>query len=170
MAEAIFRGAVKADLADGRDFGGQGATVLGAMKAGQRLGYFDSYVWAFGIDDVIDCIVRKSPVVLGISWYPNMSNPDPSGLISIGGGNPAGHCIMANGYWPQHPDFGDVIVLTNSWGSDWGLRGRCYLRVSDAKRLLEDEEGEAVTPHEVRQRATMVPPDGEGADHLLDFK
>lgn len=160
FAERIFSLAEQFDKVDGRDYGGAGATVLAAMKAGQSLGYFDSYVWAFGIDDVIDTIVRKSPVLLGIPWYPSMSEPDNRGLLTIGGGGPPkGHCIMANGFWPSHPDFGNVIVLTNTWGSSWGINGRCYLKVEDAKRLIVDEQGEVAVPHEIAQQPTEVPPE-----------
>src|ERR1044072_7987713 len=136
------------------------------MKAGVKLGYSTSSYWAFGIDDVIDCIVRQGPILLGISWFESMSNPDSDGFIPVDfGGSSSGHCIMANGYWPRHPDFGDVIVLTNTWGSDWGLRGRGYIHVSALGRLLQ-MDGEAVKPHDV----AIEPPHigGTGADHLFD--
>lgn len=131
-------------------------TLIGGMKAGQSIGYFYSYLWCFGVDDIIDTIVRKSPVVLGLPWYSGMSNPSAGGLLSVTGSDPTGRCILANGYWPQHPDFGDVIVLTNSEGRYWGINGRAYLRVSDLKSLLLDG-GEAVVPHEVIQKPSVSP-------------
>jgi hypothetical protein len=167
MAEKIFKGAVQIDKLEGRDFGGEGATVLAAMKACQELSYFDSYAWCFGIDDVCDTLVRRGPVILGINWYDGMESPDERGLLTVSGSVAGGHCILANGFWPGHPDFGDIIVLTNSWGNDWGIRGRCYIRYDDLRDLLRDQ-GEAVHPHSVRQTWSSVPTDGQSANHTLD--
>jgi C1A family cysteine protease len=59
---------------------------------------------------------------------------------------------MANGFWPAHPHFGDVLVLTNSWGKTWGINGRAYLPVEDAVRLLS-EDGEVAAPTDYPARA-----------------
>lgn len=169
FAEKLYTKTVEIDVAEGRNFGGAGATLLAGMKAGVEFGYYTSYYWAFGIDDVIDCIVRQGPILLGIPWYESMSNPDSDGFIPVDAkGQSSGHCIMANGYWPRHPDFGDVIVLTNTWGSDWGLRGRGYIHVSALSRLLSID-GEAVKPHDVAiEPPSVTPVGGIGADHLFD--
>jgi hypothetical protein len=149
FAERLFKLTEEIDIKEGRNYYGRGATLLASMKAGVKLGYYDSFYWCFGIDDVIDCIVRQGPVLLGIPWYESMSTPDANGLIPEPYGKPEGHCIMANGYWPGHPDFKDVAVLTNTWGLDWGLRGRAYIKIGMLKELLQ-EGGEAVKPHDVR--------------------
>jgi hypothetical protein len=138
----IFAGARWIDREEGRYYP-EGATVLAGMKACLRGNLFKKYVWNFGIDDTIAWICRRGPVVLGINWYDSMYDPSERGLLSIGGRIAGGHAIMANGYWPGHPDFGDVLVLTNSWGLGWGIRGRGFLPVGDAKRLLS-EYGESV--------------------------
>ena len=140
----IYDAARAVDRSEGRNYD-SGATVLAGMKACQRAKYFSKYVWCFGIDDTINWIVRRGPVVLGINWYEGMFEPNPEGLLRISGGIAGGHAILANGFWPAHPKFGDVLVLTNSWGRDWGLNGRCYLPVEDATRLLS-EDGEVAAP------------------------
>lgn len=167
-AEKIFAGATQIDKLEGRDFGGTGATMIAAMKACQEFGWFDEYAWCFSIDDVCDTLVRRGPVILGIDWYDSMFTPDERGLLTVGRGDKGGHCVLANGFWPGHPDFGDLIVLTNSWGNEWGLRGRAYIRYADLKDLLLDS-GEAVHPHSVRQTHSSTPlKGGEAADHLID--
>jgi len=122
------------------------------MKAIQRGKYISKYGWCFGIDDTIDWIVRRGPVVLGINWYDQMYETSPDGLITVGGQIVGGHAIMANGYWPGHPKFGDVLVLTNSWGKVFGINGRGYLPVESASRLLS-EDGEVAAPTDIPIRA-----------------
>jgi len=140
----IYAAAQSVDRSEGRNYD-SGATVLAGMKACQRAKYFSKYVWCFGIDDTINWIVRRGPVVLGINVYTSMFRPTAEGLWTISGRLEGGHAILANGFWPNHPKFGDILVLTNSWGRDWGLNGRVYLRVEDAARLLS-EDGEVAAP------------------------
>lgn len=146
----VFAAAREIDRSEGRWYP-EGATVIAGAKACYRAKYFKSYGWNFGIDDTINWIIRRGPVVLGINWYESMYEPTPGGLIEVVGDIAGGHAIMANGYWPAHPTFGDVLVLTNSWGKYWGVDGRGYLPVETANRLLkEDGESLAVVDLPVR--------------------
>lgn len=140
----LYSKAREIDQREGR-FYTAGATTLAAVKGCKEMGLFGKYVWNFGIDDTIDWIIKRGPVVLGINWYESMYETLPGGLIDVSGPVVGGHAIMANGYWPRHPDFGDVLVLTNSWGVNWGIRGRGFLPIDSAKRLLS-EDGESVAP------------------------
>jgi hypothetical protein len=124
----------------------EGASVLAGAKACLKTGYIGKYYWAFGIDDVIDALVRKGPLVLGINWRESMYQTTKDGLVQLYGRTVGGHAIMANGYWPKHPIFNeDVVVWTNSWGMDYGVKGRGFIRVSDLATLLS-EDGEACIP------------------------
>ena len=143
-AMKIYAAAQEVDRSEGRNYE-EGATVLAGMKACFRAKYFSKYVWCFGIDDTINWIVRKGPVILGINWYSGMYETQSGGLLRVGGEIVGGHAIMANGFWPAHPQFGDVLVLTNSWGKSWGINGRGYLPIEDAVRLLK-EDGEVAAP------------------------
>lgn len=140
----IYAAARQIDMDAGREYD-SGATVIAGLQACRRANYFSKFVWCFGIDDTINWIVRKGPVILGINWYDAMYEPSVGGLLEIGGPIVGGHAIMANGYWPAHPVFGDVLVLTNSWGKGWGINGRAYLPVESAARLLK-EDGEVAAP------------------------
>lgn len=120
-----------------------GASVLGGAQACKNRGYISGYRWAFGIDDVIDTLVAKGPVVLGINWYDGMYETAQDGLVIVNGPCVGGHCILATGYWPNHPVFHtDVIQWTNSWGANYGENGKGYIRVSDLDMLLQ-QQGEA---------------------------
>jgi hypothetical protein len=120
----------------------EGASMLAGAKAAKNGGWISAYRWAFGIDDLVDTLAEIGPVVLGISWRENMFDTTLDGLVDIGGSVAGGHCILANGYWPDHPKHGEVVVLTNSWGRSWGLNGVGFIRVPDLAALLEDQ-GEA---------------------------
>lgn len=132
------------------NFWDDGASVLAGAKAMQRTGALNHYAWAFGIDDVLQTLMRRGPVVLGINWYSSMYRTNSDGLVNVSGNIVGGHCILANGIWPRHPVFGtDVVVWTNSWGPEYGINGRGYITVSDLDRLLR-ENGEAVIPTDTR--------------------
>jgi hypothetical protein len=129
----------------------EGASVLAGARAVQKSQYVSRYHWAFDIQDVIESLVRKGPVVLGVNWYEDMYSTNSDGLVQIGGNIVGGHCILANGFWPDHPKFhADVVVWTNSWGPSYGINGAGYIRVSDLTRLLR-EDGEACIPTDLRR-------------------
>jgi hypothetical protein len=152
-ALSLYRKAREVDEEEGRHYS-SGATILAGVKACHRLGLYKRYVWNFGIDDTIDWIVRRGPVILGIPWYESMYETDKDGLIEISGELAGYHGILANGYWPKHPLFGDTLVLTNSWGSGYGLRGKGFLPIPSADKLLQHEGSESVAPTEYPPRRT----------------
>lgn len=117
----------------------EGSSVLAGMKAAQAAGWFDSYRWAFGIEDLVLGLGYNGPAVLGIPWYAGMSDPDPlSGLIRPTGQLQGGHCILAVAVDVPNR----LIVLHNSWGRSWGLDGRAAIRWEDLAKLLR-RDGEA---------------------------
>lgn len=129
----------------------QGASVLAGAKMCQRMGMITSYRWAFGVSQVIDALIDHGPVVLGIPWFDSMYRTGPGGQVSLGGALVGGHAIMAHGYLPSHPQFGEVVAWTNSWGPSYGVHGVGYVRVSDLAMLLA-QSGEAcvLTDHPLR--------------------
>lgn len=142
----LYRQAQAEDRAMGHRWP-EGASVLAGAKACAKQGLVVRYHWAFGVDDVLDALVRKGPVVLGINWYDGMYTTRPlhegAHVVQVSGRIVGGHCILANGYLPDYPGIGEAVVLTNSWGAGWGDRtGSALLRRADLERLLA-EQGEA---------------------------
>lgn len=146
-AFALYRAARDYDAQMGNHWD-EGASLLAGAKAAKAGGWLAEYRWAFGLEEVLDTLVQQGPVVLGIGWYEQMYSTDPSGLVVVDGDRVGGHAIMANGYWPDHPEFGDVVIWTNSWGRDYGLEGCGFIRTADLDRLLRDN-GEACIPLDV---------------------
>jgi hypothetical protein len=129
------------DKAMGNDFGGEGATVLAGAKAARNMGMVGTFRWALTLNDILDTAALFGPVVMGVNWYESMYDTDENGLLTIAGDIAGGHCILINGYYKEHPIFGECVQLMNSWGPTWGVGGVGYLRVPDLRRL-RSEQGE----------------------------
>lgn len=144
FARYVYTAAQKIDEYPGESY--EGTSVLAGAKVMAQHRAVTSYSWAFSIDDVIDALIQKGPVVLGINWYDGMYKA-PRGILSVTGEHVGGHCILAIGYTTSSPKFGgkQTITLQNSWGKGWGVNGLAEISVEDLARLLS-EQGEACIP------------------------
>lgn len=141
FARYIYKQAQKIDEYPGENY--EGTSVLAGAKAMVKNSAITSYSWAFSIDDIIDAIIQKGPVVLGINWYEGMYEA-PNGVLTVSGDHVGGHCILAIGYTSNSKAFGGKpsITLQNSWGPDWGNSGLAEISVSDLEKLFSND-GEA---------------------------
>lgn len=144
FAHHIYQRAKELDPWEGTNY--EGTSVLAGAKALQEIGLIKEYRWCFGIEDVIDAVLTKGPVVLGIHWYESMYDA-PEGILSVSGKIVGGHCITAVGYKLAKDSVTgeDTVILQNSWGSDWGINGIAEIRVSALDALLKNS-GEACVP------------------------
>lgn len=117
----------------------EGTTVLAGVKTAQDLGCFESYRWAFGIDDLVAGLGFSGPSVLGINWYENMTKVAQNGFIEPTGRLQGGHAILARGVNIKNK----YIILRNSWGKQWGKDGDCYITFDNMEKLLK-QNGESV--------------------------
>lgn len=141
FAQSVYHRAKQLDTFPGEDY--DGTSVLAGAKALKELGIVKEYRWCFKIEDVIDAILTKGPVVLGIYWYAGMYDA-PKGSLKVSGEKVGGHCITAVGFVLAKDSVNgeDSILLQNSWGPSWGKWGLAEITVSDLSKLLEDD-GEA---------------------------
>lgn len=144
FARYIYKQAQKIDETPGENY--EGTSVLAGAKAMVNQRAVVSYSWAFNIEDVIDALIQKGPVVLGINWYEGMYRA-PSGVLKVSGQHVGGHCILAIGYTMSSRALGGKpsITLQNSWGMGWGNAGLAEIAVEDLAKLLQDN-GEACIP------------------------
>lgn len=159
----LYNRAKQLDDWTGEDY--SGTSVLAGAKAVQEHVNLNGeplvgeYRWAFGTEDVLRVIGHRGPVVLGVTWYDNMYEPDENNYIHAAGEVVGGHCILANGVHlvpldDSQPvlslDNVDLdksrIVLHNSWGASWGNNGEARLTVRDLTALLDEQGGEACIP------------------------
>jgi Papain family cysteine protease len=140
-ARTIYKLAQKLDPWPGEDY--EGTSVLAGIKAviSRYPKVYSEYRWAFGLQDVLETIAYRGPVVLGINWYDGMIDPDDKGVIKPTGPVVGGHAILAKGISVKNK----VVCLHNSWGQDWGNHGDCFISFNDLDKLLK-EDGEACIP------------------------
>lgn len=137
----IYRKAQTLDEYPGTNY--EGTSVIGGAKAIKTLypNAMDDYKWIFGIEDLILSLGYAGPVILGVNWYSSMFQTDSTGLIKVSGTLEGGHAILANEISIRR----GLVRLHNSWGSSWGINGRCYISLDDLARLLS-EQGEGCIP------------------------
>lgn len=137
----IYRRAQQLDEWAGENY--SGTSVNAGAKAVREIGLLHEYRWAFGIDDVVNTILTKGPVVLGIEWRYNMYWTK-NGVVDATGKVVGGHCLTAVGYAVKSEKLGgeDGIILQNSWGPSWGDNGLALIKVSQLAELLA-RHGEA---------------------------
>lgn len=143
FAQYVYKFAKTIDEWEGEDY--DGTSVLAGAKSMQTFNLLKEYRWAFSIDEMVDGLISKGPVVLGIPWYEGMYEA-PKGVLKVSGENVGGHCILAVGYRVASPKAGgkDTVILQNSWGKSWGINGLAEIEVSELAGLLK--EGEACLP------------------------
>ncbi|MDA8139960.1 MAG: hypothetical protein M0036_15035 [Desulfobacteraceae bacterium] len=142
--ESIYWEAQKIDEWEGGSYPGakpkyEGTAVLAGVKVAQGKGFFDSYHWGFGLDDLALGVAYKGPAVLGLPWMEAMYEPDAKGFIHATGEVEGGHCILCRGVNAKE----EYFLLHNSWGKDWGDNGDCKVSFADMKKLLANG-GESV--------------------------
>jgi hypothetical protein len=139
VANLLYRQAQKHDEWPGEDY--EGSSVLGAMQATRAAGYIKEYRWAKTMDEILMGVSRFRPLVIGVNWYDGMWEPDDDGFLHATGYIVGGHALLLSGVIPSRR----CVVLDNSWGPDWGLRGSAYLSYEDLDRLRR-EWGEFALP------------------------
>lgn len=146
LAKSFYYSAQKIDEWPGENY--SGTSVLAGAKIMQEKGFIGEYRWCFNTRDIRDAVITEGPVVLGIPWYEGMYSTSKDGLVSVSGKKVGGHAILITGYYPKMR-FGkasyEVFRWRNSWGSDYGINGSGWIKLSDLQKLLE-EGGEACVP------------------------
>lgn len=145
FAAALYREAQTLDNIPGVAY--DGTTVRGAAKALKARGLLSGYVWGTTTDDVVQHLLTRGPVVLGVNWYRGMSEVSGRGSTMHGtGALEGGHAVLAIGVSASTR----AVRILNSWGPTWGHGGRAWMPFALLDRLLA-EDGEACSPMEIRR-------------------
>jgi len=146
-AITIYREACPLDPWPENDDGNlqHGTSVRAGAEALLNRNLIQSYWWANTLQDCVDHLLLRGPLVLGWNWYESMFYPTSKGYITPSGGVVGGHCLLAIGVIPA----ARRIRLLNSWGGNWGQNGRVWVSYDTFERLM-DEDGEACTTVEAR--------------------
>lgn len=145
-AFSIYHDAQRVDEWPGGSYPGadpfyEGSSILGGAKAVASRGNMTEYRWAFNLNDALLAIGYQGPGVLGCYWYSGMFNPDANGFIRPTGYIAGGHAILVRGVSVKNRR----VLLSNSWGTSWGMNGDCYMTFEDFESLLMNQ-GEFCIP------------------------
>lgn len=143
-AYRIYKGAQDNDQWPGAEPSYYGTSALGALRFLKQHGVVQAYRWCFSLDDVLDTVSQYGPVGIGVWWYSGMMRTDAKGFIHPTGSQVGGHEVEIHGINVDK----EYVIITNSWGTSWGVNGRCYLSWENLGRLLA-EDGDAVTVTDV---------------------
>ena len=154
-AVSIYDAAILVDEWTQNDWGDRqfGTSVRAGAKVLKASGLISEYNMTRDLRTIADWIGGKDalgnfvggPLVLGTNWYSSMFQTDSEGFVNISGSVAGGHCWDLLG-WNEKTQ---VYYAVNSWGPNWGVKGRFKIRANDLLRLMT-EGGEAWTAQEVR--------------------
>jgi hypothetical protein len=160
FARRLYTEAQRRDPWPGEAPAYSGTTVLAGAKAMQALGLIQRYHWTHDVEDLIDALIAHGPAVLSVDWRDQMYDA-PGGRLDVAGISVGRHCILANGYTPDSGLWGghdEAIMLTNSWGPEWGEQGQAWVRKADLRNIL-GPHGEVCVP-DSRGLGTSAPVGG----------
>lgn len=128
-----------------------GTSVLAMLKVARELGLVASFFWEFeNIQNVVNTVLYAGPVIVGTNWYRGMTYPNREGRISVTGPVVGGHAYLIDEVDVRSKNEDEhVFGVFNSWGPQWGLRGRAYIKVKDMERLMR-EDGEICIAEECK--------------------
>ncbi len=123
----------EADEFEGNDY--DGTTVRALFKVLRTRGYIESWQNAFDADTAIRHVLAVGPVALGLSWYSSMFYPSWFGgeqFIKVDKNSAAagGHALLWTGCnldKPCHCGSPGAARLTNSWGREFGDKGKVWI-------------------------------------------
>lgn len=115
-----------------------GSCGLSIAKALKTAGLISSYQHTFTLNDALKALTQY-PILVGINWYQGMFTPAKDGRVKITGPLVGGHEIVAR----EIDAVNSRVWFDNSWGLDWGVKGRFYLTFADLGTLLS-RQGDVV--------------------------
>jgi hypothetical protein len=146
FARDIYWQAQRADDWSGGAYPGarpfyEGTSVLAGAKVMVRRGFFESYDWALNLNELVSAVSYRGPAVMGVDWYEGMFEPDDSGFVHPRGEIAGGHCVCIAGVTVRRnaeaklDPVSSYFTIVNSWGSGWGVNGRCRLTLLEMMKL-----------------------------------
>lgn len=132
-AVSIYSDATKID-----QFGGTfppddtGSSGLAVARVAHKRGLIRGYRHAFSIQAALAAL-QSGPVITGVPWYAGFDTPEgDQAVVSVSGDVRGGHEFVVDGI---DVDAG-LVFCTNSWGTEWGNRGRFAMTFATWKELL----------------------------------
>lgn len=137
------------------DNGSSGVSVAQVLK---NRGLCASYAHAFSIGAVYSGL-QTGPGMAGTVWYNSMFDVAADGHIKVdkSSGVAGGHEYIVDELVVDASGNVTQIWMTNSWGTDWSIKGRGYFTPAEFTALLADQ-GDFTQPAAVVVAPTPTPP------------
>lgn len=146
----------KDEDADGSANREAGSYVRTLAKVLRHRGRIDAYAWATSVDEIVQWLWTRGPVVVGTDWYSGMMDPPASGVIQPLGHLVGGHAYVLVGVVDVHGQpvtevtpAHTYLMVQNSWGRAWGNDGTALIELGDFARSLLAHNGEALVTVEL---------------------
>jgi hypothetical protein len=143
----VYHTAQQLDQWPGENY--DGTSVRAGAKVLREKGLIASFHWSTDVATIVRAILTTGPVVVGTNWYEGMSRPASSRhgkpVLKPTGQLRGGHAYVLNGANTEK----ELFRVKNSWGRNWGAKGRALISFADMQTLL-DQRGEACMAKEIR--------------------
>jgi hypothetical protein len=143
------------------DYGSYGLSIAKALL---NAGMISGYQHTFTLNDALLALTQY-PIMVGMNWYSSMFYPQADGRVVPSGRIMGGHEVEAS----EIDAVNQRVWFWNSWGEEWGVKGRFYLTFRDLGKLLS-QKGDVIVliPPTVVDTTTMAPaPQPTTADQEL---
>jgi hypothetical protein len=149
----LYYEAQKVDEWPGESYEGTSGRAI--CRAARDRGLVSAWWNAFTVDEVLDLLLADNadwphtgPVIIGVNWYTDMLDLDEHGFVRVGGHVVGGHevCLIGANQTTE------TLFGINSWDSMRLFR----LSFADFRRLLEQEDGDAIFPVEVPRPGASI--------------
>lgn len=138
-----------------------GTSTRAGAKVLVEKGLLAEFRSATALSDMVDWLMDKGPLVIGINWYNGMFGPFDGTLARPTGGVAGGHCVCVQGVDNdfQTSQGKGVFLIRNSWGPAWGpwRNGLVHIAFSDMQQLIFGEGGDCIAGLEVALGPTPPP-------------
>jgi hypothetical protein len=123
----------------------------------KKRGLMPTYNWAESVDDIVDHLLYRGPVMFACNWTAGCDNPQtivwPNGKVryylTYSGSARGGHSFLLDGVLLTPPVGPPFVRMRNSWGKGWCNGGFAQIAIEELTKMFLDW-GDAVVAGEVQ--------------------